>query len=87
MARAEPKTKGKENRIEFLAEQGHCDCIHTADYTDADKAECDQANKDSGCKSDWNSNFCIHPGKYGACKAADVELKLQRNNKRIKHSY
>eukprot|EP00957_Ditylum_brightwellii_P019652 1482467-Ditylum_brightwellii.AAC.1 len=33
---------------EFLAEQGHCDHIRTAYCTDADKAECDQANNDSG---------------------------------------
>eukprot|EP00957_Ditylum_brightwellii_P201196 15324537-Ditylum_brightwellii.AAC.1 len=88
MARAKPKTKGKDNRIvgfalfykqcpfnyskkEFLVEQGHCDCIHTADCTDADKAKRDQANNDSGCKSDWHSCSCIYPGKYRACKAAE----------------
>eukprot|EP00957_Ditylum_brightwellii_P135308 10317793-Ditylum_brightwellii.AAC.1 len=32
----------------FHAEQGHCDCICTAYCTDADKAERDQANDDSG---------------------------------------
>eukprot|EP00957_Ditylum_brightwellii_P008533 647461-Ditylum_brightwellii.AAC.1 len=52
MARVKPKTKGKDNKKEFLAEQGHQDCIHTADCTDADKAEHDQANDDSGCESD-----------------------------------
>eukprot|EP00957_Ditylum_brightwellii_P003899 296685-Ditylum_brightwellii.AAC.1 len=31
---------------EFHAEQGQCDCICTADCTDADKAESDQANND-----------------------------------------
>eukprot|EP00957_Ditylum_brightwellii_P053405 4047422-Ditylum_brightwellii.AAC.1 len=68
MARAKPKTKGKDNKVVgfglfykqppfnysqkyFLAEQGHCDCIHTANCTDANKAEHDQSNTDSGCKS------------------------------------
>eukprot|EP00957_Ditylum_brightwellii_P006000 454378-Ditylum_brightwellii.AAC.1 len=36
------------SKKEFLAEQGHHDCICTADCTDADKAERDQANNDSG---------------------------------------
>eukprot|EP00957_Ditylum_brightwellii_P179617 13682343-Ditylum_brightwellii.AAC.1 len=104
MARAKPKTKGKDNIIvgfssfykqhpfnysikEFLVEQGHCDRICTADCTDVDKAKRDQANDDSGRKSDWYSHSCIHPGKYGARKAAEIELKLQCNNKLVKHSY
>eukprot|EP00957_Ditylum_brightwellii_P011223 849706-Ditylum_brightwellii.AAC.1 len=37
---------------DFLDEQGHCDCICTADCTDADKTECDQANDGSGHESD-----------------------------------
>eukprot|EP00957_Ditylum_brightwellii_P116823 8910419-Ditylum_brightwellii.AAC.1 len=82
MARAKPKAKGKDNRIEFLAEQGHSDSIRTADCTDADKAERDQSINDSGCKSDWYSCSCIHLDEYEACKAAEVELKLQRNTKR-----
>eukprot|EP00957_Ditylum_brightwellii_P167466 12748428-Ditylum_brightwellii.AAC.1 len=89
MARAKPKTKGKDNKVigfrlfykrcpfnyykkGFLADQGHCDCIHTADCTDANKAECDQANNDSGCESDSYSRTCIHPGKYRACKATET---------------
>eukprot|EP00957_Ditylum_brightwellii_P149931 11418379-Ditylum_brightwellii.AAC.1 len=69
MARAKPKTKGKDNKVvgfglfykqrpfnysqkEFLAEQGHRDHIRTADCTDANKAEYDQATNDSGCESD-----------------------------------
>eukprot|EP00957_Ditylum_brightwellii_P002648 203646-Ditylum_brightwellii.AAC.1 len=52
MARAKPKTKGKDDKKEFLVEQGHCDCICTADCTDAHKAECDQASNDSGHESD-----------------------------------
>eukprot|EP00957_Ditylum_brightwellii_P023186 1749752-Ditylum_brightwellii.AAC.1 len=104
MARAKPKTKGKDNIIVgfglfykqppfnyskkgFLAEQGHRDHIRAADCTDADKAERDQANDDSGHESDWYSCSCIHPGEYGACKAAEVELKLQRNSKHVNHSY
>eukprot|EP00957_Ditylum_brightwellii_P210449 15364986-Ditylum_brightwellii.AAC.2 len=88
MARAKPKTKGKNNKREFLAEQGYRDCIHIADCTDADKTECDQANDDSGCESDWYSPTCIHPGKYRACKAADTKLKAQcSNNKHMKGSY
>ena len=103
MARAKPKTKGKDNRIvgfgsfykrrpfnyskkEFLADQGHRDRIRTADCTEADKAERDQANDDSGRESDWHSCSCIRPGKYEARKAAEVDLKFQRNNKRAKHS-
>eukprot|EP00957_Ditylum_brightwellii_P166809 12696490-Ditylum_brightwellii.AAC.1 len=102
MARAKPKTKGKDNRIvgfrlfykrcpfnyskkEFLAEQRHRDCICTADCTDADKADRDQANGDSGRESDRYSRSCIHLGEYEACKAAEVELKLQHNNKCVKH--
>eukprot|EP00957_Ditylum_brightwellii_P199552 15211939-Ditylum_brightwellii.AAC.1 len=83
MARAKPKTKGKDNKVvdfelfykqhpfnyskkEFLAEQGYSDCIHTADCTDADKAEC----------------------KYRACKATETKLKAQHsNNKHMKSSY
>eukprot|EP00957_Ditylum_brightwellii_P190896 14535355-Ditylum_brightwellii.AAC.1 len=73
---------------EFLAEQGHRDCIRTADCTDSDKAEHDQANDDSGCESDWYSHTCIHPGKCRACKAAETKLKAQpSNNKRMKCSY
>eukprot|EP00957_Ditylum_brightwellii_P144152 10983094-Ditylum_brightwellii.AAC.1 len=60
---------------EFLAEQGHHDCICTVYCTDADKAECDQANNDSRYESDWYSCTCIHPGKCMACKAAETELK------------
>eukprot|EP00957_Ditylum_brightwellii_P073083 5554271-Ditylum_brightwellii.AAC.1 len=77
----------KYSKKEFLAEQGHRNHIRTADCTDADKAERDQANDDSGRESDWYSYSCIHPGKYGARKAAEVELKLQCNNKCVKHSY
>eukprot|EP00957_Ditylum_brightwellii_P172116 13103775-Ditylum_brightwellii.AAC.1 len=40
------------SKKDFLTEQGHCDCICTADCTDADKDECDQGNYDSGCESD-----------------------------------
>eukprot|EP00957_Ditylum_brightwellii_P134108 10224373-Ditylum_brightwellii.AAC.1 len=97
MARAKPKTKVKDNKKqrpfnyskkEFLAEQGHCDCICTADCTDADKAECDQANDDSGCESDWYSCTCIHPGEYKAHKVAQTKLIAQHsNNKRMKCSY
>eukprot|EP00957_Ditylum_brightwellii_P145031 11045469-Ditylum_brightwellii.AAC.1 len=76
------------SKKEFLAEQGHCDCIRTADFTDADKAECDQANNNSGCESDWYSHTCIHLGKYRACKAAKTKLKAQcSNNKHMKRSY
>eukprot|EP00957_Ditylum_brightwellii_P119286 9100385-Ditylum_brightwellii.AAC.1 len=49
------------SKKEFLAEQGHCDRICTAGCTDADKAERDQANNDSGCESDWYSCTCVHP--------------------------
>eukprot|EP00957_Ditylum_brightwellii_P105985 8084904-Ditylum_brightwellii.AAC.1 len=59
------------SKKEFLAEQGHSDRIRTADCNDADKAERDQANDDSGCKSDWYSCSCIHPGEYEARKAAE----------------
>eukprot|EP00957_Ditylum_brightwellii_P058566 4440813-Ditylum_brightwellii.AAC.1 len=49
---------------EFLAEQVHRDHIHTADCTDADKAERDQANNDSGHKFDcWLSAPHIYPTK------------------------
>eukprot|EP00957_Ditylum_brightwellii_P204862 15341109-Ditylum_brightwellii.AAC.1 len=75
------------SKKEFLAKQGHCDCILTADCTDADKDECDQANDDSGHESDWYDCSCIHPGEYVARKAAEVELKLQRNNKHVWHSH
>eukprot|EP00957_Ditylum_brightwellii_P198374 15116787-Ditylum_brightwellii.AAC.2 len=68
------------SKKEFHAEQGHCDCICTANCTDADKAECDQANDDSRCKSDWYICTCIHPCKYRACKAAETELKAQYSN-------
>eukprot|EP00957_Ditylum_brightwellii_P131823 10052587-Ditylum_brightwellii.AAC.1 len=88
MARAKPKTKGKDNKKEFLAEQGYSDCICTADYIDADKAEGDQVNNDSGCKSDWYDCTCIHPGKYRAFKVAEIKLKAQHNNnKHIKCSH
>eukprot|EP00957_Ditylum_brightwellii_P131543 10032919-Ditylum_brightwellii.AAC.1 len=87
MARAKPKTEGKYNK-KFLAKQEHCDCIRTADCTDADKAEHDQANNNSGCDSDWYSCTCIHPGKCRACKAAETKLKAQcSNNKHMKRSY
>eukprot|EP00957_Ditylum_brightwellii_P004150 316181-Ditylum_brightwellii.AAC.1 len=76
------------SKKEFLAEQGNCDHICTADCTDAYKADHDQANNDSGCKSDWYSHTSIHLGKYRASKAAETELKAQHNNnKRMKHSY
>eukprot|EP00957_Ditylum_brightwellii_P028782 2173959-Ditylum_brightwellii.AAC.1 len=80
MARAKPKTKGKDNQKEFFAEQGHQDQICTVGCTDADKAECDQANDDSGCESDWYSHICIHPGKYRTCNAAETKLKAQRSS-------
>eukprot|EP00957_Ditylum_brightwellii_P054413 4122593-Ditylum_brightwellii.AAC.1 len=88
MERAKPKTKGKDNKKEFLAEQEHHNCICTADCTDVGKAERDQANDDSGCESDWYSHTCIRPGGYRACKAAETKLKAQRSNsKRMKRSY
>eukprot|EP00957_Ditylum_brightwellii_P148930 11338812-Ditylum_brightwellii.AAC.1 len=88
MARAKLKTKGKDDKIEFLADQGHHDHICTVDCTDADKAECDQANDDSGHESDWYSCTCIHPDEYRACKAAETKLKAQcSNNKHMKHSH
>eukprot|EP00957_Ditylum_brightwellii_P170958 13012851-Ditylum_brightwellii.AAC.1 len=40
------------SKKDFLAEQGHRNHICTADCTETDKAERDQANNDSGCKSD-----------------------------------
>eukprot|EP00957_Ditylum_brightwellii_P004206 319984-Ditylum_brightwellii.AAC.1 len=43
---------------------------------DADKVECDQANNDSGCESDWRSSTCIHPGEYNACNESDTKMKL-----------
>eukprot|EP00957_Ditylum_brightwellii_P079644 6056192-Ditylum_brightwellii.AAC.1 len=76
MVRAKLKTKRKDKKKDFLAEQGHCDCIQTADCTDADKAECDQVTDDSGHESDWYSCTCIHPGKYRACNAAETKLKF-----------
>eukprot|EP00957_Ditylum_brightwellii_P156835 11936852-Ditylum_brightwellii.AAC.1 len=77
-----PGPKGKTNRLlrEFLAEKGHHDCICTADCNGADKFECNKANNNSGCKSDWYSCTCIHPGKCRAYKAAESKLKAQHNN-------
>eukprot|EP00957_Ditylum_brightwellii_P006956 526545-Ditylum_brightwellii.AAC.1 len=37
------------SKKEFLAEPVHRDCICTADCTDTDKAECDQANNNAVC--------------------------------------
>eukprot|EP00957_Ditylum_brightwellii_P081945 6231548-Ditylum_brightwellii.AAC.1 len=76
-------------KMKFLAEQGHHDHICTADCTDADKAECDQATDNSGCESDWYSCTSIHPSKYKACNAAETKLKAQRSNsnKHMKRFY
>eukprot|EP00957_Ditylum_brightwellii_P075344 5725288-Ditylum_brightwellii.AAC.1 len=89
MARAKPKTKGKDSIIrEVLAEQGHHDCICTADCIDADKVEHNEANNYSGCASDWYSCTCIHPAKYKACKTTETKLKPQcSNNKSMKCSH
>ena len=66
------------SEAEFLAKQGHSDCVRTVDCTPEDKHERDANDDDSLLSSDWQDRTSINPTQYWAQRKSEDELAARR---------